>query len=64
MKKSFFTVTGMSCAACSASVERAVNNLPDVESATVNLTTGKLNIICNMLAAKVVNSVKIDTGVI
>lgn len=47
MKKSFFTVTGMSCAACSASVERAVNNLDGVISASVNLTSGKLSVVYN-----------------
>ena len=44
MKKSYFTVTGMSCAACSASVERAVRNLDGVSSAAVNLTSGKLTV--------------------
>jgi len=44
MKKSHFTVTGMSCAACSASVERAVRNLDGVSSAAVNLTSGKLTV--------------------
>ena len=47
MKKTLFTVTGMSCAACSASVERAVNNLEGVVSASVNLTSGKLSVIYN-----------------
>lgn len=44
MKKSYFTVTGMSCAACSASVERAVSSLNGVSSAAVNLTSGKLTV--------------------
>lgn len=44
LKKSYFTVTGMSCAACSASVERAVSSLNGVSSAAVNLTTGKLTV--------------------
>ncbi|MEA4912466.1 MAG: heavy metal translocating P-type ATPase [Oscillospiraceae bacterium] len=37
------TITGMSCAACSAAVERAVGRLPFVQSAAVNLTTGTLS---------------------
>ncbi len=44
MKKSYFTVTGMSCAACSQSVERAVSALGGVINASVNLTTGKLSV--------------------
>ncbi len=44
MKKSHFTVTGMSCAACSASVEKAVRSLDGVESFNINLTSGKLTV--------------------
>lgn len=35
-------VTGMTCAACSARVERAVAKMPGVEKASVNLTTERL----------------------
>lgn len=38
-----FAVTGMPCAACSAHVERAVAQLPGVQSAAVNLMLGRLN---------------------
>ena len=41
MKKTF-TVTGMTCAACSARVEKVVRALPGVESAQVNLLAGRL----------------------
>jgi Cu+-exporting ATPase len=34
-------ISGMSCAACSARVEKRLNALPGVEEAAVNLTTGK-----------------------
>lgn len=37
-----FTVTGMSCAACSARVEKAVSALSGVRSASVNLLTGNM----------------------
>ena len=37
-------VTGMSCAACSARVERAVGELPTVSLCTVNLLTGDLTV--------------------
>ena len=38
-----FAVTGMTCAACAAHVERAVSQLPGVQSAAVNLMLGRLN---------------------
>ncbi len=44
MKKASFTVTGMSCAACSASVEKAVKNLDGVFDASVILNLGKLTV--------------------
>ena len=40
--KEQYTVTGMTCAACSAAVERAVNKLPGVEKAEVNLLDGSM----------------------
>ena len=40
-----FAVTGMTCAACSAHVERAVSQLPGVQSAAVNLMLGRLNVV-------------------
>ena len=39
-----FKVTGMSCAACSARVERAVGSLAGVESCSVNLLTGDMTV--------------------
>lgn len=37
-------ILGMSCAACSARVEKKLNSLPGVQEAAVNLTTNKANI--------------------
>ena len=37
-----FDISGMSCAACSASVQRVVSRLEGVESCDVNLITGNL----------------------
>ncbi|MDO4744833.1 MAG: cation transporter, partial [Clostridia bacterium] len=42
MKK--YNVTGMSCAACSARVEKAVSAVEGVESCSVNLLTNSMNI--------------------
>ncbi len=39
-----FKVTGMSCAACSARVEKAVSAVPGVDSCSVNLLTGTMGI--------------------
>ena len=39
-----FRVTGMSCAACSARVEKVVSALPGVETVSVNLLTGSMGV--------------------
>ena len=39
-----YYVTGMSCAACSARVEKAVNALDGVESCSVNLLTNSMSV--------------------
>ncbi len=39
-----FQVTGMSCAACSARVEKAVSNLPGVTSCSVSLLTNSMGV--------------------
>ena len=37
-----FTVTGMTCAACSARVEKVTSAVPGVEKAEVNLLSGTM----------------------
>ena len=37
-----FVVTGMTCAACAAHVEKAASSVPGVENAAVNLMLGTL----------------------
>ncbi len=44
MKLEELTVTGMTCASCSARVEKVVGRLAGVESASVNLATEKLQV--------------------
>ena len=39
-----YTITGMTCAACSSAVERVTRKLDGVEASNVNLATGKLTI--------------------
>lgn len=42
--KRIFTVTGMSCAACSARVEKAVRGVPGVEDCAVSLLTNGMSV--------------------
>ncbi len=44
MKESTYTVTGMTCSACSAAVSRAVGKLDGVNTADVNLATETLRV--------------------
>ncbi len=44
MKENTYIVTGMTCSACSAHVQKAVAKLPGIASADVNLTTEKLHV--------------------
>ena len=39
-----FQVTGMTCAACSARVEKVTRNVPGVKKAEVNLLAGTMNV--------------------
>ena len=45
MTEKIFIIGGMSCAACSASVERVTKRIDGVSSCSVNLTTSKMNVI-------------------
>ena len=56
MKK--FTVTGMSCAACQARVEKAVSGVKGVESCSVNLLTASMNVEGSASEAAVIAAVK------
>ena len=44
MKEERYDISGMHCAACSASVEKVTRRLPGVERSDVNLTTGIMTI--------------------
>lgn len=45
MKKSYI-LEGLECANCAAKIEKAVSELPEVTSATVNFMTSKMTIEC------------------
>ena len=53
-----YKVSGMSCAACSARVERAVSSLKGVESCSVNLLTGDMRVEGEVSADTVISAVK------
>ena len=44
MTEKTYAVTGMTCAACSAAVKKAVTKLDGVENSDINLATEKLNV--------------------
>lgn len=53
-----FTVTGMSCAACSARVEKAVSAVDGVDSCTVNLLTNSMSVEGKASDGQIINAVK------
>lgn len=58
MKKISFDVFGMSCAACSARVERAVSGVPGVEECQVNLLANSMTVLGNVKEEDVVKAVE------
>ena len=52
-----YNITGMSCAACSARVEKAVNAVPGVTSCSVNLLTNSMAVEGNVPADKIIKAV-------
>ena len=53
-----FQVYGMSCAACSAAVERAVRSVPGVESVTVSLLLGTMQVEGTAGADEIIRAVQ------
>ncbi len=53
-----FNVTGMSCAACSARVEKAVNGLSGVSSCSVSLLTNSMGVEGTATAAEIIAAVE------
>ncbi len=56
-----YSVTGMSCAACSTRVEKAVSEVAGVESCTVNLLTNSMGVEGNASAESIIKAVE-DAG--
>ena len=53
-----YNVTGMSCAACSARVEKAVSALPGVESCAVNLLTNSMVVEGSAARGEIIRAVE------
>ena len=53
-----YTVTGMSCAACSARVEKAVSKVPGVTSCSVSLLTNSMGVEGTAAAQDIIQAVK------
>ena len=53
-----YTVTGMSCAACSARVEKAVSAVPGVTSCSVSLLTNSMGVEARLRREAVVSAVQ------
>ena len=53
-----FNVTGMSCAACQARVEKAVNAVPGVKSCTVSLLTNSMGVEGNASSEAIIQAVE------
>ena len=58
-----YNVTGMSCAACSARVEKAVSKVPGVTSCSVSLLTNSMGVEGSASPADIIAAVEErDTG--
>ena len=53
-----YTVTGMSCAACSARVEKAVKAVPGVTSCSVSLLTNSMGVEGTAEDAAIIHAVE------
>ena len=53
-----YTVTGMSCAACVARVEKAVNQVAGVSSCSVSLLTNSMGVEGTATAAEIIQAVE------
>ena len=56
-----YTVTGMSCAACSARVEKAVSKVPGVTACSVSLLTNSMGVEGTASQADIIKAV-VDAG--
>ena len=64
MASVILNVTGMTCAVCVGAVQKSVSKLDGVQSANVNLTTGKLKVVYNdkLLDVEAIKQAVISSG--
>ena len=53
-----YNVTGMSCAACSSRVEKAVNKVPGVTACSVSLLTNSMGVEGSAAAEEIIEAVE------
>ena len=53
-----YTVTGMSCAACSSRVEKAVSKVPGVTSCSVSLLTNSMGVEGTATSVQIIEAVE------
>ena len=53
-----YVVTGMSCAACQARVEKAVSSVPGVKSCSVNLLTNSMGVEGDISSSEIISAVE------
>ena len=53
-----YNISGMSCAACSGRVEKAVSSLPGVESCSVNLLTNSMTVSGSVSDSEIISAVE------
>lgn len=53
-----YEVSGMSCAACVARVEKAVSKIPGVKNCSVSLLTNSMGVEGSVSASEIVEAVK------
>ena len=53
-----YSVTGMTCAACQARVEKVVSNVPGVTDVTVSLLTNSMGVEATATSADIVAAVQ------
>lgn len=53
-----YNVTGMSCAACSSRVEKAVNKIPGVTACSVSLLTNSMGVEGSASADEIIAAVE------
>lgn len=58
MEMEQYSVTGMSCAACSARVEKAVSKIPGVDSCSVSLLTNSMGVEGDVTAEQIIAAVE------